>query len=210
MTEQSLAKWETWPLWALGLSNGLNLALWYAISMIGLKAPGIFMSLPSFVGDVLPLVIVAGAIAAAISMDGVLVATLAGVRLGRSGKWTWITLIAAAVFSGLISYAIHAGEDWPWLHCAMVAVMLPYNFHLSQPKKSLHQEQNPVGSDGERLKPHFIGVCKACNGTHETLAEYSACSRRKRQITGKTIVLSPDVSVVRQQEQPTDTNGVKG
>src|SRR5689334_17163949 len=65
-----LAPWETWPIWALGLSNGLNLAIWYVVSMLAIQAPGLLLRLPGFVNALLPLLIVAGAVATAISLDG--------------------------------------------------------------------------------------------------------------------------------------------
>jgi hypothetical protein len=211
--QQHLAKWETWPLWALGLSNGLNLCIWYVLSMLDVNTGTLYTSLPSYVRAFLPHLIVLGGLAAAGSLDGVLVATLAGVRAGRSGYWTWATLVAAAAFSALISYALHAGkiQEWPWLHMAMMAVMLPYNFHLSQPKKPLHDNQKPVG------KPR-----KAANGQNtallgDLLSEGFTCSRCGQSgfLTATEVkthqkegCVSQPVSVVRQGEVAPYRNGV--
>lgn len=207
---QQLEKWETWPLWALGLSNGVNIALWYTLSMIGLDAPDLNMELPAFVNDLLPFVIIGGGVAAALSLDGVLIATLAGVRGGRRGWWSWTTIAGAGIFSAAIAYAIHSGDfrEWAWLHMAQAGVLVLYNFHLSQPRKALQADENSVGSGSYQSKPDSIGVCKSCGESHATLTEYSACARRKRQLTDIPDPVSHAVSVVRQGETPRSTNGV--
>lgn len=215
--QQHLAKWETWPLWALGLSNGLNLCIWYVLSMLDVNTGTLYTSLPSYVRAFLPHLIVLGGLAAAGSLDGVLVATLAGVRMGRSGYWTWATLVCAAAFSALISYALHAGkiQDWPWLHMAMMAVMLPYNFHLSQPKKPLHPVEKPnllgYSIDDETPTASKWGKCKKCGGTHPRLVDYRLCKGAiddhwTASETGDLV--SHPVSVVRQGETTAYRNGV--
>jgi hypothetical protein len=177
MNERSLARWETWPLWALGLSNGANLCLWYVTSMMDVTTKGLVIVVPAYVATFLPHIVILGGLAAAGSLDGVLVATLAGVRQGRQGAWTWATLISAAAFSALISYALHAGRiaDWPWLHCAMMAVMLPYNFHLSQPRKALHDTETTKSVNDRPTEPMSFGRCKKCGSTHARLVDYRLC-----------------------------------
>jgi hypothetical protein len=152
MREQPLEKWETWPLWALGLSNGLNIALWYVLSMARVQAPEVDIVVPGLVSAWLPWVIVIGGIAAAVSLDGVLIATIAGMRHGRRGLWSVLTIIGAAVFSGAIAYAVHAGvlNEVPILHVAQAAVLALYNLHLSQ-RKALQSDDGPASRSASSI-----------------------------------------------------------
>lgn len=139
LTPAALERWESWPLWAIGLSNGLNIALWFVLSMVRIKAPELAVQAPALLNTVLPWLIVAGAVAAALSLDGVLIAAIAGARHGRVGLWTWATIVGAGVFSAAIAYTVHAGrlDDAPFLHIAQALVLVLYNLHLSQPRKGL-------------------------------------------------------------------------
>ncbi len=162
----ALERWESWPLWAIGLSNGLNIALWFVLSMVRVKAAELNITAPPLLNSVLPWLIVAGAVAAALSLDGVLIAAIAGARHGRVGLWTWATIGGAGVFSAAIAYAVHAGrlDDAPVLHIAQALVLVLYNMHLSQPRKDLtppaglasalpgwRLAHTPHGADGEPL-----------------------------------------------------------
>lgn len=131
-----LERWESWPLWAIGLSNGLNIALWFVLSMVRVQAPELAMHLPALVDLAMPWLIVAGAVSSALSLDGVLIATIAGVRHGRKSLWSYATIAGAGLFSALIAYAVHSGllAEWSWLHVAQAIVLVLYNLHLSQPK----------------------------------------------------------------------------
>lgn len=137
LTPAALERWESWPLWAIGLSNGLNIALWFVLSMVRVKAAELNITAPTLLNTVLPWLIVAGAVAAALSLDGVLIAAIAGARHGRAGLWTWATIVGAGVFSAAIAYTVHAGrlDDAPVLHIAQALVLVLYNLHLSQPRK---------------------------------------------------------------------------
>lgn len=201
-----LAPWETWPIWALGLSNGLNLAIWYVVSMLAIQAPGLLLRLPPFVNALLPLLIVAGAVATAISLDGVLVATLAGMRGGRRGAWSWLTIAGAGLFSGAIAWAVHSGQSdaLPGLHVAQAVVLVLYNLHLSQPKTLDTEGAKPAGS----VPSQSNGVCKTCGGVHTRLSDYSACARQKRQLPVETDRLPRLVPVVRQADEAGSTDGV--
>ena len=136
LTPTALERWESWPLWAIGLSNGLNIALWFVLSMVRVQAPELAMHLPTLVNMAMPWLIVAGAVSSALSLDGVLIATIAGVRHGRKSLWSYATIAGAGLFSALIAYAVHAGQlqQWSWLHVAQAIVLVLYNLHLSQPK----------------------------------------------------------------------------
>lgn len=133
----ALERWESWPLWAIGLSNGLNISLWFVLSMVRVQAPELALRLPPMVNLAMPWLIVVGAVASALSLDGVLIATIAGVRHGRRSQWSYATIAGSGVFSAMIAYAVHSGllAQWSWLHVAQALVLVLYNLHLAQPKR---------------------------------------------------------------------------
>ncbi len=163
-----LERWESWPLWAIGLSNGLNIALWFVLSMVRVQAPELAMHLPALVDLAMPWLIVAGAVSSALSLDGVLIATIAGVRHGRKSLWSYATIAGAGLFSALIAYAVHAGQlqRWSWLHVAQAIVLVLYNLHLSQPK-------GLTGAGGSAL-PLFAGK--------SALADYAVARPAEPQV----------------------------
>lgn len=134
-----LENWERWPIWALGLSNGLNISLWYILSFARIQAPELPIRVLTYLQSALPLIVVIGGVSAAVSLDGVLIATIAGMRHGRKGVWSVLTIVGAALFSGAIAYAVHSGwlDQAPGLHVAQAVVLALYNLHLSQAKKPL-------------------------------------------------------------------------
>ena len=150
--------WETWPLWALGLSNGLNIVLWYVLSMARVNSPELPITVLTALAAWLPLIVVFGGVAQALSLDGALIATIAGARHGRRGVWTWLTIVGAGVFSAAISYAVHSGriDQLPLLHVASAVNLVFYNMHLAQPRKPL-QDEKTRPTDGNhwlvRAKP---------------------------------------------------------
>lgn len=215
MREQPLEKWETWPLWALGLSNGLNIALWYVLSMARVKASEVSIIVPALVSAWLPWVIVIGGIAAAVSLDGVLIATIAGMRHGRRGLWSVLTIVGAAVFSGAIAYAVHAGvlDQAPALHVAQAVVLALYNLHLSQ-RKALHSEGGPAsrsaslttkvqsanhGSVTNGRLPHQDGFkCSKCGAVLPSLNEVRLHQRDECPGRLEPLDLHRDLSVEKQ------------
>lgn len=143
---KQLEGWESWPLWALGLSNGLNIVLWYVLSMTRVESPELPIGVLAALAAWLPLIVVAGGIAQALSLDGALIATIAGARHGRRGPWTWATIFGVGLFSAAISYAVHSGriDQLPILHVASAVNLVFYNMHLAQPRKELTPEQITV------------------------------------------------------------------
>lgn len=139
---KQLEGWESWPLWALGLSNGLNIVLWYVLSMTRVESPELPIGVLAALAAWLPLIVVAGGIAQALSLDGALIATIAGARHGRRGPWTWLTIFGAGLFSAAISYAVHSGriDQLPILHVASAVNLVFYNMHLAQPRKVLQPD----------------------------------------------------------------------
>lgn len=150
-TEQ-LEQWESWPLWALGLSNGLNIALWYVLSMARIDAKELPIRVLPQLTAWLPLIVTVGGIAAAVSLDGVLIATIAGTRHGRRGVWSWLTIVGACGFSASIAYAVHAGifGQAPGLHVAQAVVLALYNLHLSQ-RKTLQDGERPASRSASSI-----------------------------------------------------------
>lgn len=165
-----LENWEKWPIWALGLSNGLNISLWYILSFARIQAPELPIRVLSYLQSALPLIVVIGGVAAAVSLDGVLIATIAGMRHGRKGVWSVLTIVGAALFSGAIAYAVHSGwlNQAPGLHVAQAVVLALYNLHLSQARKALQAEthlQPSVSIDSNQ--ENVIVIAKPeTNGTH--------------------------------------------
>lgn len=181
MNREPLARWEAWPLWALGLSNGTNIALGFVLSMVRLRAPELRMTVLTQLVSVLPIIVVLAGIAAAISLDGVLIATIAGMRHGRSGVWSVLTIIGAALFSGAFAYALHA--DWldqaPGLHVAQAVVLALYNLHLSQRRKPLQLEtdlhRNSIVDSNQESA--IVIATPHTNGTHQDGVKCRSCGR---------------------------------
>lgn len=139
--ENDLIAWERLPAIALGISQGLNIFLWYVMSLerVALHDGRAPARVPEFVVSLLPFAVFVAAIAAAVSLDGTMIATVLGSRNGRDGVWTWVTVVAAALFSAGIALDVYGGNVLPgaWLHIAQTAVLLCYMMHLRQRKKPL-------------------------------------------------------------------------
>jgi hypothetical protein len=70
---------------------------------------------------------------ASIALDAMIVAVAVGRRSGRSGIWSWLTLLCMAVFSCSIAIDLYG---WQWeslLHMAFPCGVLLYSLHLGQP-----------------------------------------------------------------------------
>ena len=57
---KQLERWESGPLWALGLSNGLNIVLWYVLSMVRVQSIELANSVPQLLVVLLPWAVVVG------------------------------------------------------------------------------------------------------------------------------------------------------
>lgn len=192
--EKPLLGWESWPLWALGLSNGLNIVLWYVLSMTRVQSPELPIKVLDALASWLPVLVVTGGIAQALSLDGALIATIAGARHGRRGPWTWATIFGAGLFSAAISYAVHSGriDQLPILHVASAVNLVFYNMHLAQPRKPL---QPPLPTVSTRPQSAILAKkaltaadratvaigdgfhCKKCDHVSDTLADASKHAR---------------------------------
>ena len=157
-----LAGWEKLPAVALGISQGLNIFLWYIMSLERVALQGhTAMRVPDFVITFLPFAVFIAAIAAAVSLDGTMIATIGGSRNQRDGVWTWVSVGAAALFSAGIALDVYGGSILPgaWLHIAQTAVLFCYMMHLRQRRKPLHEaesRENHGSTRPESLKPAIV------------------------------------------------------
>ena len=122
-----LESWERWPLAALFLANALNVFLLYVPAD----------EMPSMVRLLLPWVRVFCGIAAAVSLEGTLIAVTMGRRHGRDSYWSWATMFAAAAFTAAVAYYVHhdVGLAAAGLFMAQAVVLFIYSQHLAQPRK---------------------------------------------------------------------------
>lgn len=179
--ENDLIAWERLPAIALGISQGLNIFLWYVMSLerVALHDGRAPARVPEFVVSLLPIAVFVAAIAAAVSLDGTMIATVLGSRNGRDGVWTWVTVVAAALFSAGIALDVYGGNVLPgaWLHIAQTAVLLCYMMHLRQPRKDLQSNNqglttvtNRVNANGQiEDLGHIKGFKCACGEIFPTL-----------------------------------------
>lgn len=120
---ETLYPWEKWPVAALFLAGGLYLMEWYAGSRLAI--PQAWMAFVS----------TAGGIAAMVAVDGAMIATVAGMRQGRRGVWSVLTILTTAAFAGGVALVLHGAlPPWvgAWLHVGFVATIACYLLHLAQ------------------------------------------------------------------------------
>jgi len=172
-----LAGWEKLPAWALGISQGLNIFLWYIMSLERVALQGqSAIRVPEFVITFLPLAVFVAAIAAAVSLDGTMIATIGGSRNGRDGIWTWVSVTAAALFSAGIALDVYGGAVLPgaWLHIAQTAVLFCYMMHLRQKRKALTPigGADPVLNLAEPKSTAELATIAAARPSADDLTEY--------------------------------------
>ncbi len=218
-----LESWESWPAWALGVSQGLNIFLWYVLSLekVSLGAGRVPMRIPEIVLAWLPLAVVIAAAAAAASLDGAMVATVAGSRVGRNGRWSWVAALAATVFSAGIALDIHGGGFVPgaWLHIAQPFVLFCYMMHLRQRKNALHSTGQSASNDSNgsnhtltnRVMQQQQGFkCRFCDETFDTASDVRKHQRNECQQRLETFDLHRSVAASKQANlEPASLNGKK-
>lgn len=125
MTTDHLEGWEQWPIYGLVAAAGLNTALWYAGGQ-----------LPAEATAALPWITLVAAVASVIAIDGALVATIAGMRLGRYSRWSVASIAVAGLFTMLAALAAHQTLPGlgPWLHGVFALTFVTYAMHLAQPR----------------------------------------------------------------------------
>jgi hypothetical protein len=88
------------------------------------------------------------AVMGAIGFEAVYVGAVAWADEGKSSLWTWITAIAALVFSVLVAYHVHEPTEhaWAWLHAGFPLVAFAYtiNMYVATAKRVSTQPQPDV------------------------------------------------------------------
>ena len=76
------------------------------------------------------------AVASVVAIDGALVATIAGMRLGRYSHWSVASIAVAGLFTMLAALAAHQTLPGlgPWLHGVFALTFVTYAMHLAQPR----------------------------------------------------------------------------
>lgn len=186
----ALADWEKWPLAALFLANSLNIFLLYVP----------IDEMPPSVQWMLPWVRVFCGIAAAASLEGTLIAVTMGRRLGRDSWWSWAAMFAAAAFTALVAYYVHAevGLAAAGLFMAQAVVLFIYAQHLAQPRKVLTNSEttvNPpsvsvISAQKKLTATDRVTVslsdgfkCSQCSHVSDTLPDASKHSRQAHKRT---------------------------
>jgi hypothetical protein len=124
-TEDSLANWEKWPVAALFVASGLYIAEWYA---------GVRLALPAWL---MAWISTGGGLAAMLAVDGAMIATVAGMRAGRRGWWSYAAILVTAAFGGAVALVLHGALPsmvGAWLHAGFVLTIAAYLLHLAQPR----------------------------------------------------------------------------
>ena len=169
-THDELMSWEKWPLAALFLANALNVFLLYVPTD----------EMPAAVLWLLPWVRVGCGIAAAVSLEGTLIAVTMGRRLGRDSGWSWATMFAAAAFTAAVAYYVHAsvGLAAAGLFMAQAVVLFIYTQHLAQPRKTLQDGEIAKSSGNDRsvrIKPQPALPASASETTESASIKMFRC-----------------------------------
>lgn len=159
-----LANWEQWPLAALFAANALNVFVLYVP----------VDEMPLTIQWLLPWVRVACGIAAALSLDGTLIAVTMGRRLGRTSVWSWATIVATGMFTAAVAWYVHhaVGPAAAVLFMAQAVILVLYGQHLAQPRKPLQDG----ASSALAVNPAAAAIVLARAETHEipVQADYPA------------------------------------
>lgn len=117
-------RWEKWPVAALFIAQGLYVMEWYA---------GTRLAIPVWL---MAWIATFGGLAAFVAIDGAMVATVAGMRAGRRGRWSVAAIVVTALFGALVALSLHGAlPAWfdAWLHAGFAATITTYLLHLAQP-----------------------------------------------------------------------------
>lgn len=126
MQTDQLYDWEKWPLMAAFAAQGTYVFRWYLGDQI----------VPEFVGNALPMIHTLGAFAAALSIEGAMIATIMGMRAGRRSPASTLALVVTATFGAAVALNLYGalGTDvGAWLHAGFALTIVSYLLHLAQP-----------------------------------------------------------------------------
>lgn len=133
----TLEPWEKWPVAALFVASGLYIAEWYAGARLGTVAPAWLVAWASTLGG----------LAAAVAVDGAMIATVAGMRAGRRGPWSYAAIVVTALFGSSVALVLHGAlPAWvgAWLHAGFVVSAAVYLLHLAQPAQRAQVSHRPA------------------------------------------------------------------
>lgn len=122
-----LHAWEKAPIIGLFAAQGAYIWEWYIANRM-----------PPEIGAGLGWVAVMGGLAAVAAIDGAMIATVAGMRLGRRSGWSVAAIALTAAFGALVALHLHGAiPDWvgAWLHAGFAATIATYLLHLAQPAR---------------------------------------------------------------------------
>lgn len=146
-----LQPWEKWPIWLLMGANGVMIFHWFT-------AP----YLPTWLAWLLNLLYVAGGFAAAVAIDGAMVATTMARRAGRNGAWSHLAAFVATAFGALVALDLHkALALGPYIHALFAVLIFTYLQHLAQLRRTLAAPPAATTADDApvvRTVPQFIQV----------------------------------------------------
>lgn len=130
-----LERWERWPVAALFVAQGLQVARWY---LTGFAPPEVTAALP--------WLMTGGALAAMVAIDGAMIATVAGMRQGRRTWWSSAAIVVTAAFGALVALDLHGAVRGAgaWLHAGFAATIACYLLHLAQPRRSVAHAPAPL------------------------------------------------------------------
>lgn len=159
MTDR-LETWERWPVAALFIASGLYIAEWYA---------GERLALPPWLVD---WISTAGGLFAMVAVDGAMIATVAGMRSGRRGLWSYAAILVTALFGAGVALVLHGALPaliGAWLHAGFVATIATYLLHLAQPRQAIatsaaDPEEDEVSLSGESQEELVALPARATDG----------------------------------------------
>lgn len=172
----SLETWEQWPIGGLVAAAGLNTALWYAGGQ-----------LPAEATAALPWITLVAAVASVVAIDGALVATIAGMRLGRYSGWSVSSIVVAGLFTMLAALAAHQTLPGlgPWLHGVFALTFVTYAMHLAQPRadvvKALEEREQAFALNRQVHQAEMNRRASEVTRVEQALVERAAELDRREQ-----------------------------
>ncbi len=164
----TLANWEKWPVAALFIASGLYLMEWYA---------GERLAIPE---EAMRYIATIGGVAAMVAVDGAMIATVAGMRQGRRGRWSYAAIVVTALFAAAVALVLHGALPHTvgaWLHAGFVATIATYLLHLAQPRITTAQSHAMAAQDGTAAAQAALVVA-------QRLIDAGASVRSAAQIVG--------------------------
>lgn len=146
-----LERWERWPVAALFVAQGLQVARWY---LTGFAPPEVTAALP--------WLMTGGAVAAMVAIDGAMIATVAGMRQGRRTIWSIAAIVVTAAFGALVALDLHGAVRGAgaWLHAGFAATIACYLLHLAQPRRVVAPPPATVPPDPPLLTEETVLVAE--------------------------------------------------